>query len=305
MFANIVRINFEFTLLFNFSKFENLYPMKIRLAYSLFALTALAILFWNASEGPAEVQQADRTMSPLSNNTSCGTCHNAGAYSPVMEVQVLDGDMAVNVYEPEKTYTLQVAITGTEAAAFGFQAVALQGEDDVNAGTFGTPPAGIQVTPLNERMYAEHSMPSASNVFSIEWTAPTAGAGNVRIYASGNAANDNNSVTGDQGAFLSSPLVLTELGASSTRDKLLTFEEISIVPNPAGNGTLLTLNNQDPGRYFLTLLNATGQQLQKQGLVLAQGRQTNWIDLSGLPRGLYFLQLSNGQQQLTKKILKQ
>ncbi|MCB0376312.1 MAG: hypothetical protein KDD04_10365, partial [Sinomicrobium sp.] len=191
--------------------------MKIRLVYSLFVLTAMTILFWNASGGPAEVQEADRTMSPLSNNTSCGTCHNAGAYSPVVELQILDGEVPVVIYEPEKTYTLRVAVTGTEAAAFGFQAVALQGDDNLNAGTFGTPPAGIQVTPLNDRLYAEHSMPSDTSVFRIEWTAPAAGSGNVRFYAGGNAANDNNSVTGDQGAFLASPFVLAELGTSSAR----------------------------------------------------------------------------------------
>lgn len=280
--------------------------MKCRILYSLFLLIASAILFWNASGGPALVQGADRTMSPLSNNTSCGTCHNSGDFSPSLNVQMLDGEAAVSTYEPGKTYTLRVAVTGADAAlGFGFQAVVLSGNDNLNAGVFGDPPAGIQVTPLKDRMYAEHSMRSNSNIFTIPWTAPAGGTGDIRIYAGGNATNANGSVTGDQGTFLASPLVLAEFGTSATQDHQLIVEALRIAPNPTQSGVLLTIDNQQPGKYTMTLINAVGQPLENQNLELLPGRQSQWIDLSGYPAGLYFLQLSNGQQLLTRKILKQ
>lgn len=280
--------------------------MKIRILYSSFVVLALSILFYNASGGPAAIQGADRTMSPLSNNSSCATCHNSGDYSPSLNVQLLDGETAVSVYEPGKTYTLRVAITGADAAdGYGFQSVLLYGDDDLNAGSFGTPAAGIQVTPLNDRMYAEHSMRSNSNVFTIDWTAPESGVGDIRIYAGGNATNANNNVTGDQGTFLSSPVVINETGTSDVQDRLLTFDAIQISPNPTRTGTLISLDNSRPGRYSLNIFNAVGQNIHRESLDLVRGSQSHWVDLSDQPDGLYFLQLSDGQQLLSRKILKQ
>lgn len=280
--------------------------MKIRILFSLFGLMLVAILFLNASQGAAEVQEQDRTMSPLSNSTSCATCHNSGSFSPSLNVQLLDGEMGVTTYEPGKTYTLRVEIANAEAAnVYGFQTVMLQGEADANAGTFGTPAAGIQVTPLAEHMYAEHSTPSNSNIFMIDWTAPAEGLGDIRIYASGNAANDNGSISGDNGVFLASPVVLTQAGTSNSKDRILTFDAIRISPNPTYSGAMLNLENSQPGRYSLSLFNAVGQNILRKSLDLVQGAQSHWIDLSEQPKGLYFLQLSNGQQLLTRKILKQ
>ncbi|PHN08307.1 choice-of-anchor V domain-containing protein [Flavilitoribacter nigricans] len=280
--------------------------MKIRMLYTVFSLIALAIIGWNASDGPAKAQKADRTMSPLSNNSSCSTCHTSGSYSPALNVQLLDGEAAVTTYEPGKTYTLRVAITGADdAAGYGFQSVLLYGDDNLNAGTFGAAPSGMQVTPLNDRMYAEHSARSNSNVFTIDWTAPAGGLGDVRIYAGGNAVNGNGSVSGDVGTFLSDPLVITEAGTSNVRDQELTFDAIRISPNPTRSGALLSLDNSRPGRYLLTVYNAVGQLIEQQSLDLVMGEQSHWIDLDAQPRGLYFLRLTNGQQQLTRKILKQ
>lgn len=279
--------------------------MKIRILYSLFAASLTAILFWNASGGPAAVQGADRTGSPLSAGT-CTLCHSSGSYSPSLSVQLLDGETAVTAYEPGKSYTLSVAVTGADAAdGYGFQAVLLSGENDANAGTFGEAPSGMQVTALDNRMYAEHSARSTGNTFLIEWTAPEDGVGAIRLYAAGNAVNGNGAQTGDQGVSLTDPIMLTEMGTSDVNDRLLHFEEFSIAPNPTRAGVTLSLNNSKPGLYTLTLFNAVGQNIHRQSLNLMQGQQTHWLDLSEQARGLYFLQISNGQQLLTKKILKQ
>lgn len=280
--------------------------MKIGLLYVFFILSAVTILFMNASGGPAAVQGADRTMSPLSNNSSCATCHDSQAFSPTVSLQILDGEVAVTAYEPGKTYTMQVAVNGAPSAGgFGFQAVALYGEGNLNAGAFGDAPAGMQVTPLNNRMYAEHSMRSNSNTFSINWTAPASGTGDVRFYAGGNATNANNNVTGDQGASLATPVVLSEALTSNTDDQRLAFKAISIAPNPVLNGTMLTLDTDDPGWYTLSIFNAVGKRLQQQRLEIVGGKQSQWIDLRQQPAGIYFLQLSNGRQFFTQKILKQ
>ena len=279
--------------------------MKMKIVYTLFFLAGSAFLFISSSGGAGAAQGRDRTMSPLSGSSSCATCHNSGAFSPSIKVQLLDGENPVSVWEPEKTYTLSVAIEDADAAeGYGFQAVLLAGDNDSNAGMFGTPSDGIQVTTLNEVDYAEHNTSSTDNVFTIDWTAPAAGLGDIRIYAAGNAANNNASTQGDQGVFLTEPVVISEMGPSIAEDRLLRFDEISIFPNPTPAAINLRINNSRAGRYTLDLFNAMGQKLQSQNVNLVQGIQTHRIDLTDQPQGVYFLQISDGQQILSKRILK-
>lgn len=282
--------------------------MKIRLLYLLFFVIGGSVLLLNSAAGPAEVQEADRTNSPLSNGTSCSfsPCHNSGTYSPGLTAQLLDGETAITVYEPGKTYTLSIAITGAdEAQAYGFQSVLLHGEGNLNAGSFGEAPAGIQVVELEERQYAEQSARSSSSMFSIPWTAPEEGVGDIRLYAAGNAADGNGSNSGDQGVFLEEPIVFAQAGTSNSTDHLLTFNEVSLAPNPTSDRLLLTLDTDQPGRYTMSLFDVTGKQLQRQTVNLGFGRQSEWIDLAAHPNGLYLLHISNGQQFFTQKILKQ
>jgi hypothetical protein len=282
--------------------------MKIRLLYLLFFVAAGSVLFLNNAAGPAEVQGADRTNSPLSGGTSCSlsSCHNSGSYSPGITAQLLDGETAVTAYEPGKTYTLRVSITGaSNAEGFGFQSVLLYGETNLNAGSFGTPPAGIQVIPLEDRQYAEHSTRSSSSTFAIDWTAPGEGVGDIRLYAAGNAANGNGSNSGDQGVALQEPVVFMQAGTSNVDDRLLSFKEVRVAPNPAREGVLLTIDNEESGRYTMSLFDAVGKNIFRQTMNLVQGSQSEWIDLADQPRGLYLLHISNGQKFFTQKILKQ
>lgn len=274
----------------------------------VFLIAMGSVLLLNNAAGPAEVQGADRTNSPLSGGTSCSlsACHNSGDFSPGITAQLLDGETAVNTYEPGKTYTLSIAITGAdEAAGYGFQSVLLHGEDNLNAGAFGDAPSGIQVTTLDERDYAEQSARSNTSTFNIPWTAPAEGVGDIRLYAAGNAANGNGSNSGDQGVALQDPVVFTQAGTSSADDRMLTFNEVRLAPNPTRNGVLLSLDNDQPGTYTMSLFDATGKHLQRQKINLVQGQQSEWIDLNDRPAGLYLLQLSNGRQFFTRKILKQ
>ena len=119
--------------------------MKLKVVYSLFFAFLSIILFLNFSGGPARTQSQDRTGGPFS-PAPCQTCHTAGAFSPELIVEILDGDDAITDYEPGKTYTFRATINTTGSPAeYGFQAVALSGQDNVNAGTFGEPDADMSV----------------------------------------------------------------------------------------------------------------------------------------------------------------
>ncbi len=279
--------------------------MKFPLIYTFFALLTLGFFLVSNSSGPGAVQGQDRTGSPLSNG-ACQICHASGAFAPTITAELLEDGEPVSEYEAGKTYTLRVEVSPTEGSPtrYGFQAVALTGADDVNAGAFGTPGAGIQVTTLQDRDYAEHSVPNTANgAFEIEWTAPEAGTGDVRIYAAGVAANGANGSGGDGGVFLVNPVVLSEL-LSDTREALAGNATFDLLRNPVGEQLDLRLQTETAARYELRLFDLNGRLLQARNLDLLPGRQNLAVDMGAAPAGLYLVSLTDGRAVVTQRVLK-
>lgn len=271
--------------------------MKINVLLTALGLLFLAFLFYGSSSGAALIQAADRTGSPVGSG-SCATCHSGGNYETTVIAQVLDGETAVTEYEPGKTYTFKLTVNTDNGvpAAFGFQAVALTGEDNVNAGSFGVAALPARITLLNSRQYFEHFEPSTQNNWSIEWTAPVAGTGDVFFYAAGNAVNRNNSTSGDEPDLLDEPLVLTESVVSSVFAVATLDLEMTVFPNPVRDLLNLRIRGTENGRFQLRLFDAGGRLLRSTPVEVTGGRAEQQLAVEELPGGLYFLQLSDGQR---------
>jgi len=280
--------------------------MKIRLLYLLFGAAMCGALFLNNSGGAASVQRADRTGSPLSTGT-CGRvgCHDDGSFNPSISVRLQQNGTIVDTYMPGETYTLSVQIaSGGSPTRYGFQTVALQGNEDANAGEFGDPPTGFSKVTLSERVYVEHNAPRNNDRFEVEWTAPTAGTGTVRFYASGIAANGNGSSSGDGVAALASPLTIVEAATSSIFGVETLAARMHAYPNPVANQLNLRIQIQKTGRYFLSLFDHQGKEIQRQTLHLQSGENLETLNASALAAGHYFVRLSDGDGIITQKILK-
>jgi hypothetical protein len=278
--------------------------MKSRILYTLFILAGTVFLFQSNSSGAGEIQGVDRTGSPLS-PAACIACHSAGAFSAGIEVEMLDGGSIVSTYEPGQTYTLRVRATHSGSpAGFGFQAVTLKSADNSQAGSFGTPPSGIQITTLSGGQYVEQSSRSDENVFEIDWVAPESGSGDIDIYASVVVANGMNGSGGDGAAFLTEPVTLTEV-VSNTADVNGLLEDMTIFPNPVSDQFQLLLNSKENANYQLIIANMQGQRLLNQRVALTAGEQSQTIDISTLSKGVYTLILTDGQLSSTRRIIKQ
>jgi hypothetical protein len=278
--------------------------MKFRVVYTFFSALLALILLLNFSGGPARTQGQDRTGGPFS-EAPCQTCHSAGAFSPELVIEILDGDDPITDYEPGATYTFKATINTTGSPAeFGFQAVALSGEDDVNAGTFGTPDDDMSVVDLNGRSYVEHKSPRTENVFEIDWTAPGAGTGEVRIYAACVAANNGNSTAGDGSVFLVNPLTLNE-GLVSVGEIDQQMVSLEVFPNPVQEQLNLRINLEQSSNLQLQIFDMSGKLIQSNQLSLLNGENSTSVDVSNLPQGIYSIFLSNGKDGITERILKQ
>ncbi|NBC08697.1 MAG: T9SS type A sorting domain-containing protein [Bacteroidetes bacterium] len=278
--------------------------MKFKMIYTLFTLAGLAFLFWNNSSGAAEVQGQDRTNSPLS-NAPCTACHSSGAYSPSVALEVLKDGESVQEYIPGEAYTMRVTANHTGSpASFGFQAVALAGADDLQAGEFSNPADGIQITPLDGRQYPEHSRRNESNVFEVEWTAPVEGSGEVRFYSSVVAANDGAGSGGDGSAFLNDPVVLTE-AVTSSREQEALLPELAVFPNPASERLQVQWESQERTAFRVEVYDLNGRLLLQQPQQSMPGVQSTVVDLSNLPQGMYHLRTTDGQRQNVQRFVKQ
>lgn len=278
--------------------------MKINLICTFFLLALGAFLFYGNSSGAAAVQGADRTGSPLSSG-ACNICHSGGNFAPSLSLEILDGEELISEYEPGASYTMRLTINTDQGspAAYGFQVVALTGENDANAGAWGATPDGIEVVTINGRDYAEQSEPRPENVVELEWTAPLDNPGEVRFYAAGNAVNGNVSTSGDAATSLSEPTVLTPR-TSAFRSPAVLDVELEVWPNPVIDQLELRIGGAEAGPYQLRITDGHGRLLQSRTITLPAGDHRETLDFNGLPAGSYLLHLSDGQRVAAQRVLK-
>jgi len=162
------------------------------------------VLLWAYSEGPP----ARHTGAP--GEDTCAVCHGGTAVNGGGgRLEILFPD-ATSGYTPGAKTRVQVRITDSAARVYGFQLSARLANGS-RAGTFSNLDASTLILcedgsarpasgscAASFREYIEHSRPSSSNTFTVEWTGPAAGAGTVTFYAAGNAANGNGTQSGDR-----------------------------------------------------------------------------------------------------------
>ncbi len=170
------------------------------------AVASLPLMVYAFSSGPP----IKRTGAPSDGGADCSACHRTyGAANSDARGYVRIS--AVN-YTPGKKQTIRVQVYHPEAKRWGFELTArLTKDENLKAGIL-TPDTLVQVkcdpggsAPCGtDREFAQHREPATRTgadglaTFSVEWTAPEAGSGDVVFYAAGNAADGNGASTSDR-----------------------------------------------------------------------------------------------------------
>ena len=97
-----------------------------------------------------------------------------------------------------------------------------------------------------------------------------------------------------------------DLSIVTSTDNLNTvFNEISIAPNPVENQARLTIESEKSSDLTLTLYDALGRQV-KSNIVwsIEAGNNQTSINLEDLSKGLYYLQIIDGESINTQRIVK-
>lgn len=276
----------------------------MRYIYFCFLLAFVYVLLNSHSSGAGAVQLTDRTGSPLGSG-SCANCHIGGAFQTEVEAQLFKDSLEVQEYIPGEAYTLRVQInTINNPLRYGFQAVSLQGQENIDAGTFSNIPEGTRLTTINNRTYFEHATKLPEPTIETEWIAPEAGSGEVRFYVAANAVNNVGGSTGDTPDQLDEPLLISESITSNTNEIDQLGLSWTLFPNPAHDYLTAQLQVLETGLYQFRIVDQQNRLLQQQALRLQQGEQGIPFQVNELPKGLYFLQLIQKGQVVSRKFIK-
>ncbi|MEM9916490.1 MAG: choice-of-anchor V domain-containing protein [Bacteroidota bacterium] len=284
--------------------------MKFKFLYTLFGLSILAFAISSNSGGRATAANSGNTTAPGDAGATCITCHgNSSAIQVTLDIEVTDdqGNPPDPTYMAGQVYDVKVTINVAQGtpAGFGFQMVCLNGELNANAPdvpNWSDLGSNVQMaTASNGRTYVEHNGVGSSNEFTMKWTAPPTGSGTVTFYACGNGVNGNGSTGGDNAAC--NTLTIAETDVVSTNE-LADELGMKVFPNPAVDFTTLSTNSSTSERFQLRLTDVQGKLLKDESLLVPAGQFRHTVNVQTLPSGIYYLQLTDGKEIATRKLLK-
>ncbi len=252
--------------------------------YFVFSAVVTALVCGIASIASSNGPSQALTNSPIGNET-CNRCHsgtvNAGPGS--IQLSGLPTD-----YVPGTTYSLTLSITGESSTKLGFQTVALNSAN-ANGGSFNNLSSNVGTFTASGATFIEHTSPSATGTWTFDWTAPTAGTGDVSIYTAINATNNNGNTSGDR--VYNQLFSVSEAGAASVANT--NEKAIRLFPNPATDWVLL--ENVKPNSW-VSVYNLQGQQVFENRTNADQK-----IELSSWPKGTYFMVVEQEVYKFVKR----
>ena len=252
----------------------------------------------------------DETLNNGSSRT-CQNCHATGEIQVSMSLEILDMDaQPVNSYKPGELYTSKIVIShesGPVPAGYGFQIVSLFDKDnsDVNSWSISGHSTNVQINNASQtgRAYAEHKGLDPANEFLVKWQAPEAGMGDISFYAAGNGVNGNGASSGD-GSAIPIKKTISESLISSSEKSENTGLDYRITPNPVSNDLFIELSSTLKSKLEITLINSSGQLLLKEYIEIQPGKNQHTINLSFIPKGLFWVQLKHLNHSRIVKIIK-
>ena len=206
--------------------------------YHPLLLTALALLlftfFTETALGYADYSPTGRTGAPP-NGSSCTSCHS----NPDDGSLNLDFSGGTE-YTPGETYSMDIIVMDPGKKRFGFSMVAR--DEDNNAVNVGAWISETSDTIVQGSHVGHFNAPfeDDTHTFTVKWTAPPAGVGDVKFYVAANAANGNHHQSGD--AIYLSTLTISEFVAPTPPP---TFSKPVILANGDAQMTLTGVAGED------------------------------------------------------------
>jgi len=262
--------------------------MKLRkITFVTISLSAFYLVLSSNSSGPG----GNRTGSPGSSG-NCSGCHSNAQVSGTVDIVVKDlNGNAVTSYMPNTKYNITVTASGN-SSKYGFQFTAMNSSNQ-KTGTYGTAPTKTSVYNAGQAQIWGHTSPattSQSASWTIEWTSPAAGAGDINMYTASVISNGNNS---DNGDFVATKNTKLTESPTNSSDKIAA-NEFKVYFDQTNS---VIKANQNLNRVLVW--DFSGK------LVKSIELNSNECSLNEMPEGAYILNVwgVNSQNKTTLKIV--
>jgi hypothetical protein len=170
----------------------------------MIAVLATGVLTFGAGAALAFSSGPQDGLTNAPGESNCTNCHSSFPLNSGSGSFALDG--LPTSYVPGEVYDLTLTLSDPDAMRWGFELTIIEDGDAsaVSVGEITATDAGTQLSSSGDRDYLKHNSggtapgTSGSKSWVLQWTAPQAGTGDVRLYVAGNAANNNGGTSGDR-----------------------------------------------------------------------------------------------------------
>lgn len=254
---------------------------------NIFLLGVLSIVFM-ANRGGSP---GGRSSSMSDGGATCATNGGCHAGSTPLKQDMLSTNIPANGYSPGATYEITISATDDGVNVWGFEMMA----EDENGNPIGEFTNTSDVNSLSSGQRATHKFASTSSsngqTWAASWIAPSSGSGKVIFYVSTLAANGNGNTGGDQ-VYNDTLQVKENLVASIGQVKDV---DIDIYPNPTSH--TIAIEGYTNTKAILKILDTKGQ-------VYHSAHFTNFVDVSDLSQGTYFIRIIENKNVYIKRFVK-
>lgn len=226
---------------------------RLALVAALLLVAGSALAF---SGGPPD----GRTNAP--GETNCTACHVTFPLNSGSGGLGLAGLPAS--WTPGTAYDLTLTLSDPAALRWGFELTIL-GPGGASAGAIAVTDAGTQTSTTGTRTYLKHNASGTapgttlSRSWSLRWTAPAAGTGDVTVYVAGNAANNNGFNSGDR--IYATSFASHELVGTPVSDTPPAFAVHGASPNPFNPRTEIRFSLAESRPVRVTVLTVDGRRV--------------------------------------------
>ena len=229
---------------------------------------------------------------PAGGTKNCTNCHSGDAQQ---QAGWITSNIPVTGYVPGTTYTITSTATGNGITKFGFQ-VSPQNSGGTILGTLVN--TGDETKLVSGTNYVTHTTAgnsgSDTKIWTFDWVAPDAGAGEVTFYGAFNLANNNGDTSGDEIKLSTLTVTEDESSAIFTHDS---NNSLNIYPNPANAYIVIeTAAEMEVSGYHI--YDQSGREVQAGQLTY----RSTTVDIEQLKAGIYFFKVSGDTEQSAKFI---
>ena len=255
---------------------------------SIFTLAVFATILTSSSVGRTD----GRSGSPGDANQDCGQCHGGSTASTSSTIAT---DIPASGYVGGSTYNVTVTVAETGASMFGFQITA-EHSSNAKAGTFATG-GNSEIYTVTAGHAVTHNTAGTfgtdSKSWTMTWTAPSSGSGDVTFYVAGNGANGTGDTTGD--VIYTDSQAAAEDVANGIAINEFANADVNIYPNPTSD--YFTIKGVDK-RATVTLFDLKGSEVK------SFANSVNQFDVSDIEQGTYLLYINiDGTPNIEKLII--